>query len=128
MFGHDTASESNPAIARGVAVIRARRRCWWFVFLSYMPGVFLVGDLLSSLTRWEDARFLVAAAWMAAFLVVGVVVTLSRCPRCGELFHIGHGWHNPWAQRCRNCALPLHGSRPATSYEVSFVNPASKSE
>ena len=71
-------------IAAGLTAIRKRRRWFWVVVLTFMPGMFGIGGLLASTTGWADAPFVVAAAWMVAFWVAG------------------------------NCRLPLRSSRPAT--------------
>src|SRR5215207_4188595 len=98
-------------IQGGLAEIRRRRRWFWAVFLTYLPGVALLGGLASGLTGREESFSVVAIGWMAAFVVTSARVVLSSCPRCGEQFHSNGQWHHPWTQRCLNCHLPLRSGR-----------------
>jgi len=103
----------NPAELAQLATIRRRRRNLWIVFLSYLPGTAIVGGALNSLLGSDKPVVVVAVSWMAAFMVAGYGVGISRCPRCGDEFHRRGLWTNTFAQRCMNCELPIRPSRPA---------------
>jgi hypothetical protein len=47
--------------------------------------------------------------WMGFSLAAMVRVSLARCPRCGELFHMDRRFlaSNPFTRRCMPCQLPL---------------------
>jgi len=96
--------------AAALARIRHRRRTLWIVWFSGVPIMALAWGLL-------DRPALIgslAVLWVGAFIVSGLRVMASRCPRCGNLYHapwpMGGGL---WAQRCGNCALKLRGEADA---------------
>ena len=99
--------------AMELARIQKRRRQVWLVLFSYIPVCVLADWLLSRLT--EDPSRLVGAlavSWLLLYLVVILRASFSRCPRCGEFFHMRHVrrmlyWGDPWARSCLHCGLPL---------------------
>ncbi len=82
--------------------IRFRRRLLWGVFLSYLPAVWLATRLVGE--QW--AGFALTLLWLVAAGAAGVGVSLSRCPLCGELFHM-EGLMTSWSGRCVHCGQGL---------------------
>lgn len=102
-------------ITAGLRDIRKRRRIVWGMWLAYLPAV----ALLAWTFQLSDAgAFKVVGAYMAAWVAAGVWAGRARCPRCGERYDskrgaLGFRVHNPWAQSCISCQLPLRPSSPA---------------
>jgi hypothetical protein len=92
--------------AAGLALIRRLRRTMWIVWLSGVLMMAVAGLLGLS---WLVGP--IAAIWMGAFIVTSFRVAISRCPRCGQLYHFGwpFGGGGILLQRCRNCGLSLRG-------------------
>lgn len=101
-------------IERGLRTIRLRRRIVWLVWLSYLPVMIL---FWRTFVPTEREGMAAAIVWMVGYAIAGMLVSLSRCPRCGERFHRGR-WSrapnnplfahwNPWTRRCMRCGLPL---------------------
>jgi hypothetical protein len=51
------------------------RNIFWFVFISYVPGVFAISWAVSKLGL-PDSTLPVALAWMAAFAITGARVNM----------------------------------------------------
>jgi len=85
---------------------RRRYRLFFAVFLSYVPGVFLVSVPVMWLSGSETPVYLVAGAWMLAAVVTWVRLSTFRCPRCTKWFAAGWYFNNPLARRCVHCGLP----------------------
>lgn len=89
-------------IASGLEEIRRMRRMAWIVFFLFVP-VIMLADLLPG----DIVAPLVMGVWIILFCFSGFRVWLSRCPRCGERFHVKTWWHNIFARNCLHCRLPL---------------------
>ncbi len=87
--------------------IRTRRRCLWIVFLTYLPAVWLSLRLTGS----NQITLAVAIIWLVLAAVAGVMVSASRCPGCGKLFHM-QGVATSWGARCVHCDLSLKPLKP----------------
>jgi hypothetical protein len=98
-------------VAEGLSRIRRLRRTMWIVWLSGVPLMALVGGLLDSPSLIGP----IALIWMGAYIVTSFRVVLSRCPRCGELYHYRwpFGGGGILTQRCRSCGLSLRGEADA---------------
>jgi len=92
-----------PEELSGFRTIRFRRRLFWGLFLGWIPG----GTFLS--TTFGPTG---PTAWMAAFLLAGMVLNLSRCPRCRQRCFI-KGWvsSGPFDHRCSHCRVSLYWDR-----------------
>jgi hypothetical protein len=55
----------------------------------------------------------VAWGWLAAILVIGVLLGLLRCPRCERPFTHGRFWHNTFTRECVHCGLRLGTPAPS---------------
>jgi hypothetical protein len=90
-------------ILNGLSRIRGRRRITWMVFLTYLPAMLLIAAVFGVRAfPWA------AILWMALYGAAGIVVWLSRCPRCHRMYHYRGGFSNPWTQECMHCKLSLH--------------------
>ena len=89
-------------ILEGVLKVRRRRTVVWVLLGLFLPVSFLAGWLFG------DTGVKCAASLFGVLYVTAVVrLHAVRCPRCGELFHLGL---SPWLAmrgRCWNCRLAL---------------------
>jgi hypothetical protein len=85
--------------------LRRRRRIGMALWLGYLPGVFVLGWLLSNALGSGLAYLGVALAWMAACLLVQFWAGSFRCPRCGHRFYRKWGYQGSWARACARCGL-----------------------
>lgn len=87
---------------------RKRRNLFWAIFLTYVPGVLLIGMSLEYLFQFktETPIYFVAIAWMIAFAISGWRLTYWKCPRCGNWFFATWLYHNQFARKCVHCGLP----------------------
>jgi len=83
-------------------LIRRKRWQLWLVFISYLPAI----GIALSMTEGNTWPAITAGCWVVAAGVAGVRVSLSRCPRCGNLFHM-QGVSTSWGRSCRHCKLSL---------------------
>ena len=81
---------------------------YWIVFLTYIPGVLLLGGLLSFTVNDNLAHGIVAFSWMALWIVAGQGYINFCCPRCGEKFFRRKGFSTVFTARCLNCGLPTY--------------------
>ena len=83
-----------------------RRRLWFFViWLTYVPGVFVLGYPLTWLFGSDIPIYVVAGAWMLAFIVSANYMESFCCPRCHDAFFRKFWFHNPLARRCVHCGF-----------------------
>jgi hypothetical protein len=87
------------------AEYRRRRNIFLLMFLTYTPGVWLLGSILLRVFGKESGFFVVAICWMAAFVVTGSRMVYWECPRCGKWFHAKWWSSSPFARRCVHCRL-----------------------
>ncbi len=85
---------------------RKRSAIFWTVFLSYVPGVWLIGGALSGLFGSDRSYFITAIAWMVAFALSHFYRMSWGCPRCGRAFFMKWWYGNSFAQKCVHCGLP----------------------
>jgi hypothetical protein len=85
---------------------KRRRNLFWLVFLTYIPGVVILGIPLSKLLHADSIVFVIVALWMLAFVVVGNYWGFWKCPRCGKPFFRKWWYHNSFARKCVHCKLP----------------------
>src|ERR1051325_3073087 len=85
---------------------RRRRNLFWIVFLTYIPGILIIGIPLACLFHSNVVGPIVAGLWMLAFIVVSNYWGFWKCPRCGKPFFRKWWYHNSFARRCVHCKLP----------------------
>jgi hypothetical protein len=84
-----------------------RRRFWFFViWLTYVPGVFVLGYPLSRLLDSGIPVYILAGAWIVAFIASANYMELFPCPKCRRAFFRTSWFHNPLARRCVHCGFP----------------------
>ena len=83
--------------------LECRRRdvLFWTVFLTYMPGVVVIGVPLSRLFHSDYVIGIVAIAWMVAFAVTHLYRTFWKCPRCHKPFFHKFWYQNIFAKQMR---------------------------
>ncbi|MBN2645712.1 MAG: hypothetical protein JXR59_09600 [Desulfuromonadaceae bacterium] len=86
-----------------LAVIRRKRLILWSVFISYLPAV-----TVALIMGGDKGATVVAVLWLIAAGAAGVGVSFSRCPRCGQFFHM-RGVTTSWGRHCQHCNLGLKG-------------------
>ena len=89
----------------GLAEIRRRRLIRRVLLLLFLPAMLLARNAIRTTLQAQ-----LALAWVFASVWINNWVRFTRCPRCGELFHVGgkSRWTG-WSRTCVNCGLPLHG-------------------
>lgn len=98
------------AEAKELARIRQLRRTMWIVWLSGVP---IIGIVVSLLKLPELIGPLVLI-WGGAFTVTVLRVIATRCPRCGDRYHMpGPLTGGIFSQRCKKCGLGLRGEADA---------------
>lgn len=90
------------SIQEGLKSIKRKRLQLWCVFISYLPAIGITLPLSSDNT----GPAIVAGVWIIAAGVAGGRVSFSRCPQCGNLFHM-RGVSTSWGRTCRHCNLSL---------------------
>src|SRR5438270_2757829 len=84
---------------------RKRNRLFWFVFLTYIPAVLLIGLPLSWLFHSKLVAGIVAIMWAVAFMVTGNYRSYWKCPRCHKPFFQKWWYHHAFVERCVHCKL-----------------------
>lgn len=88
-----------------MAVIKKtrRRRAYFFgTVLAYIPALLLIHHF-SPTNRAMGILFVI---WVAVLIIVTFLVALSRCPRCGNYFHL-HGMTLLIVRTCLHCQLHI---------------------
>lgn len=88
---------------------RRRRRWFFIVFLTYVPGVGVIGYSLSALVGSDIAFPVVAGFWMLAFAVAAVRMSSFPCPKCHRPFFHRLWVGNPLAEECIHCGFQKWG-------------------
>ena len=87
---------------------RRRNILFWTVWLTYIPGVLLIGVPLSRMFHSNNVVFVVAVIWMVAFVITGNYRSFWKCPRCHKPFFHKWWYHNTFARKCVHCKLPKY--------------------
>lgn len=85
---------------------RLRRRWFFYVWLGGSPVVILSGILLKKVFHSSVPFYVVGGACLISFAIVGVRLTLFRCPLCRRPFFCTWLSSNHFAKRCVHCGLP----------------------
>jgi hypothetical protein len=85
---------------------RNRRRWFFGVWLGGVPLVVLLSLALIPVFHSEIPFYVVAGAFFFGFAVVGVRLTLFRCPHCHRHFFFTGYSSNHFAKRCVHCGFP----------------------
>ncbi|WP_282753845.1 hypothetical protein [Desulfuromonas thiophila] len=106
-------SAERTAFVSQLAALRKKRLILWSVFISYLPAI----SLALILAEGQAAAITVGILWLLAAGGAGVGVSFSRCPRCGQFFHM-RGLTTSWSRRCQHCRLHLN-STPEDAEDVA---------
>lgn len=99
---NDTPEVDAASLTKGLRLIRRRRWYLWAVILVYMPAMIWTLKLTGS----NQAATVVFAVWFVVLFIIALVVAVTRCPRCGNYFHM-HGFTLLPLRKCLHCQLPL---------------------
>jgi hypothetical protein len=97
---------TSKALAPGLSRLRRKRWFLWSVLLTYVPAIWLALELTGS----DSGALVVFVLWIAMAAVAGALAAFSRCPRCGEYFHV-KGLMPVWVRKCLHCGLRLTADR-----------------
>ena len=75
------------------------------LFLGYLPIVGALAWLVSRVTPSESPAMVLALAWMLAFALAGLRVSLFRCPRCAKRFYMNKYLVTTLGRKCPHCGL-----------------------
>ena len=81
---------------------RRRRACFFAIVLGYIPALLTVHHF-SPTNRAMGTLF---AIWVLLLIIATFLVALSRCPRCGNYFHL-HGITLLILRKCLHCQLHI---------------------
>lgn len=85
---------------------KRRRLIAWIFLVTMLPVILLFGWLFNVLLEMEDVELYVAYAWLAAWGIAVMRVTLFPCPRCKKWFFAKWWVSNVFARKCIHCGLP----------------------
>lgn len=120
----------NRGIYSGVKTLRKRRRRLWLALRVALGGfAIVVGGGIVAHRHGPGLIALSAAALGVALFVAGVVLfavtwyvtAFSRCPRCGQLFHLYLFWFRVFSKKCVHCGLPLRAGFEAGDAEKHLI-------
>jgi len=85
---------------------RRNRRLFLYSWLGFVPGVFVIGLVLTRLFRSELPSYVVAFSWLSIGAIAWLRMTVFSCPGCGRpFFYTSWHFHNPFATHCVHCGL-----------------------
>jgi len=90
----------------GPALSLVRRRRWYFfgTIIVYMPAMWAVQKISPTYSSMGIA----IGIWIAVLFVTTLLSAITRCPRCGNYFHL-HGMTLLYLRRCLHCQLHISG-------------------
>jgi hypothetical protein len=94
----------------GLRLIRKRRRYFFATVLIYVPAIWLIHSI-SPTTRTMSAAL---GIWVVILLFTTFWSALTRCPRCGNYFHV-HGMTLLYLRRCLHCQLHVNADRQGSA-------------
>jgi len=84
---------------------RRRRKYFFTTVALYIPAL-LITYSISPTNRAMGTLFVL---WVAVLIIVTFLVALSKCPRCGNYFHL-HGMTLLILRKCLHCQLHIKDS------------------
>jgi hypothetical protein len=98
--------ESSPvdqmAYAKILKSTRSRRKFFFTTVLIYIPAL-LIMHQISPTNRAMGTLF---GIWLVVLIISTFLVALSKCPRCGNYFHM-HGMTLLILRKCLHCQLHI---------------------
>lgn len=93
-------------LAAGLKKIRQRRWFLWGLIIIYLP-LMMVGMRAENSAQMVVTLFIV---WVLFLIVAVVLLTLVRCPQCGNCYHMNGYMFRP-VRKCFSCGLPLNADK-----------------
>lgn len=90
------------AYLRVLKVTRRRRKYFFATVLIYLPAL-LITYKISPTNKAMGTLF---SVWVAILIMVTFMVAVSKCPRCGNYFHV-HGMTLLILRKCLHCQLHI---------------------
>ncbi len=87
---------------RVLKTTRRRRKYFFGTLLIYIPAI-LITHHISPTNRAMGTVF---GIWVLVLIIVTFLIALSRCPRCGNYFHL-HGMTLLILRKCLHCQLHI---------------------
>jgi hypothetical protein len=84
---------------------RKRRKFFWVIFFTFLPGVVAIGLPLQLAFKSELPVYITALIWMAAFVISGCRLTFWPCPRCKKWYFTNWLSFNQFSNKCFHCKL-----------------------
>src|SRR5260370_3248799 len=84
---------------------RIRTRIGCFLWIGFMPAIFLSGFLFWFLFGW--AWPIGAIPGIVIHMAIYCYVIFWPCPRCGRPFNLTL-WRGYWSDNCLHCGLPKY--------------------
>jgi hypothetical protein len=84
---------------------RRRRKYFFATVLLYIPALLMTHNI-SPTDRAMGTLFVL---WVVVLIIVTFLVALSKCPRCGNYFHL-HGMTLLVLRKCLHCQLHINES------------------
>lgn len=85
---------------------RRRRKFFFGTVLIYIPAL-LITHKISPTNRAMGTVFVI---WVVILIIVTFLVALSKCPRCGNYFHL-HGMTLLILRKCLHCQLHISNDK-----------------
>jgi hypothetical protein len=87
---------------------RRRRKYFFGTVMAYIPAILITYEI-SPTNRAMGTLFVL---WLVVLIIVTFLVALSKCPRCGNYFHL-HGMTLLVLRKCLHCQLHIKESAEA---------------
>ena len=97
----------HPEYLRSWRDLRGREFLFWFVVLSYIPGILLLIVLVDRFDTELPYHIGIyfSAGWLVGFAGTSLYRQNFRCPRCHQFFFRRLRLLEPYARNCVNCNL-----------------------
>lgn len=102
----ETSDETEMDYSRGLSKIRIRRKFFFGVILAYIPVMWLIHSVAPD----NRTMFTAFGVWVVLLIITCLVSAITRCPRCGNLFHV-HGMAMLYLRKCLHCQLHINADR-----------------
>lgn len=96
-------SEDASGYHEGLRRIRIRRKYFFGVILVYIPAMWLIHSVAPD----YRTMFTAFGIWVVLLIVTCLMSAVTRCPRCGNLFHV-HGMTMLYLRKCLHCQLHVN--------------------
>ena len=101
-------TQVDPGVNMSVMRSTRRRRMFFFVtVLAYIPALIIT----HSISPTNRAMGTIFGIWVLVLVVATFLVALSKCPRCGNYFHM-NGITLLVLRKCLHCQLHINDAGP----------------